>query len=347
MSKLLPILFVSAALTGASLAKADQLNVSIDGFADPTTFLITSGDDLSLRVAELVPANGTNTSTHILIEGLSPLEDGSSVYASTYAGVDVNSGDEQDYGVLYLDMPPGSDVPAGTVMSPIVGVVQRAGTWADFDPTINDNTLSGSTGTGDYANDSIALQLSNNSGSFSGSAAYSVIDTDTLMLDPFTLTMDGVTSYDMSAATLIRDGSRFYGTLTNLNDSAPYESLLFAVQLTNIPDLDGDGIPDISDDAVEAGLTPGVWQKTALGWVYGFDGNWGYSFSLGFFHMQLPWIYQANHGWMKLVQSMDLGPEGTGFFLYNPDDGFMYGASQLGDRFYQIDTGSWGHFWMQ
>src|SRR5690606_38697753 len=101
---------------------AGDFSVSLNTFGDPTAFSITTGSNLSLRVSELVPAAGTNSSTHFLVEGLSPLEDGTQVYTSTYRGINISTGAVQDLGVIYLDLPEEANLPEGTVSSPIVGV---------------------------------------------------------------------------------------------------------------------------------------------------------------------------------------------------------------------------------
>ena len=248
------LMLIPLALTGSTLC-ADQLTVTIDGFGvpDETLFKITETETLSLRVSELVPSDGPNSSTHMLIEGLSPLEDGTLVYASTYAGINVDSGETQDSGVLYLEMPEGSGLPEGTVASPIVGVVQRSGGWDDYSLSFPPTSVGGSAGSGDYDTGSISLSLSRNSDLFTGTATYAVLDADTLTIEPFTLSENAGLSYDMSGATLIRDGGKFVGTLTNLSNGAVYDSLIFALELTDIPDVDLDGVPDISDDSIEAG----------------------------------------------------------------------------------------------
>lgn len=328
-------LFMALAATGVI---ASEMTVSIDGFADPTAFMITESSDLMLRVSELVPAPGTNVSTHMLIEGLSPLEDGTSVYASTYSGINVDSGEVQDVGILYLDMPSGSGIPEGTVVSPIVGVVQRAGPWSGFSLTYPNSSLGGSSGGSTYETGTISMTLIRDASAFTGSTTYTVVDADTMTLEPFTLVQDGLTSYNMSGATMARDGDRFYGVLTNLSDGADYSSLLFSIQFTSIPDLDNDGIPDISDPEVVAGLTVGEWNFTDISWVYGYTPQWGYSLFMGFVYMDLPWIYQINHGWTYLSGSFALNPEGLGFYMYNATDGWIYTQDNYGGFYWLIGT---------
>ncbi|MEX0321258.1 MAG: hypothetical protein AB3N63_03825 [Puniceicoccaceae bacterium] len=259
--KLPSVVTISAlALMTGGLA-ADQMTVSIDAFnsLDTNLFKITSGSDLSLRVSELVPAEGSNSSTHILIEGLSPLEDGTNVYASPYTGVDVGTGDEQDAGMLYLEMPAGAALPEGSVASPIVGVVSRPGPWDDYSPMAPSTSVGGSSGTGDYDSGQITLNLARDTDVLTGVTDYTVVDEDTIVIDPFTITVNAGVSYDFSGATLMRDDAVFYGTITNLSNGAQYDSLIFSIGLTGIPDVDSDGIPDISDSEV-SDSTPAVIQ---------------------------------------------------------------------------------------
>ncbi|HSH09497.1 MAG TPA: hypothetical protein VK995_03865 [Oceanipulchritudo sp.] len=328
--------FMALASTGIV---ASEMTVSIEGFADPTTFMITETSDLTLRVTELVPASGTNVSTHMLIEGLSPLEEGTSVYASTYSGINVDSGAVQDVGILYLDMPAGSGIPEGTVVSPIVGVVQRTGAWSGFSLTYPSTSVGGSSDpSASYQSGTISMTLIRDQETFIGSTSYTVVDQDTMTLEPFILTKDGTTSYNMSATTMTRDGDRFYGTLTNLSQGAAYDSLLFSIKFTGIPDLDKDGIPDISDSEVVAGLVIGDWNLTEIGWVYGYTPEWGYSLFMGFVYMDLPWIYQIYHGWNYLSSSFPLTPQGLGFFMYNVNDSWIYTQDNYGGFYWLIGT---------
>jgi hypothetical protein len=301
--------------------------------------MITESSNLSLRVSELVPAAGTNTSTHVLIEGLSPLEDGTSVYASTYSGINVDSGEVQDVGILYLEMPAGSGIPEGTVVSPIVGVVQRGGPWTGFSLTYPGTSVGGSAGDSSYQSGTISMTLIRNMETFTGSTSYSVVDQDTLTLEPFTLVKDGATSYSMSGATMTRDGDRFYGTLTNLSDGAAYDSLLFSIQFTSLPDLDNDSIPDISDPEVVTGLKVNDWNFTEISWVYGYTPAWGYSLFMGFVYMaDSPWIYSVNRGWTYVYPSFPLSPSGLGFYMYNVVDGYIYTQDNYGGFYWVIGT---------
>jgi hypothetical protein len=316
----------------------EQLTVSIDAFGDPTTFSITEGNTLNLRVSELMPAPGTNASTHVLVEGLSPLEEGTLVYASPYQGINSSNGEVQDTGVVFLEMPEAATLPAGTVSSPIVGVLQRAGSWNDYSLSLPTTSLGGASGASTYDSGSLDLTLVRGAETFTGSTTYTVVDEDTIELEAMTLVKDGGTSIDVSGAMLLRDGLQFAGTVTNLSPGAAYDSLLFAVRLTNIPDLDSDGIPDISDDSVEpVGLVVGDWNRLDFSWVYGFDPDWGVSTYMGYVYVPFyPYVYQVDLGWLYLfssngndhyfyswdLESFILINEGFGgfYYIYNTDD---------------------------
>ena len=330
---LLPLVLSSA----APILMADQLTVSIDGFGEPGGgFSITEGSNLNLLVKELVPASGTNESTHILIESLSPLEPDTLNFASPYTGINVSNGVAQDLGVLYLQMPVESSLPQGTVASPIVGVVQRTGTWMDL--SFPETSVGGSSGTGDYESDSMSLALTKGAEQFNGTVTYEVLDEDTLLLDEFTLTKSGPVTYTLAETTLLRDGGRFYGTLTNLTDGAAYESLLFAIELSDIPDADMDGIPDISDSEIGSGPVLGQWRMTSLGFMYGASADWGYSHFMGFLELGLPWVYQASHGWMYFYQAV---PEEDVLWFYSPTLGWIYTKSTWGGLFLSNNGSGW------
>lgn len=346
MNKPSVTLLATLLATSASLHAA-EMTVSIDGFADPTTFMITDSSDLSLRVAELVPTAGANNSTHVLIEGLAPLEDGTSYFASPYSGIDVASGETQDSGILYLEMPAGSELPAGTVASPIVGVVQRAGSWSDFSLSFPSTTIGGASGEGAYETGTLTLTLTRGSDTFTGSTSYTVVDEDTIELDPFTVTAPGPTSVDLSGVTMLRDGSRFYGTATNLSAGAAYDSLLYSVQFTSIPDVDMDGIPDISDAEIDASgtLDPGVWNLTTAWYIYGHTAEWGYSPFLGHVLVRFPWLYQPEFGWLYYHSAVG---DGSRHWLWSPETGigWIY-VNQGHGGYFLYDSGSgwqWNNF---
>ena len=324
------LLSLSASLL-ATIAYADQMTVSIDGFGDPTGFSITETATLNLRVTELV----------------APLDEGTTTYASTYSGINVDSGETQDIGIVYLEMPEGSALPEGSVSSPVVGVVQRAGSWADpgYALSFPSTSVGGSSGDGDYTSGTLDLTLVRDAEVITGSTTYNVLDEDTIEVNEFTLTVNAGLSYQMSGATLLRDGNRFYGTLTNLSDGAGYDSLLFSIEFANIPDVDGDSIPDISDPSVEANglvFTPDEYlYDEIVSWTVGLTTEWGRSQMLGNiygkFHPDA--IYSFELGWL-------LAPSGTAatgiyFYRYNAG-GWMWTIESYGGFYWDYASQSWG-----
>ena len=334
-----PILLVLAPLSG------ETLTVSLDAFADPTTFTIGEGSNLNLRVAELSPAPGANASTHVLVEGLMPVEEGTQVHASPYQGINSESGDVQDVGLLYLDLPEAANLPEGSVSSPIVGVLERPGSWDDFSLSIPSTDLGGVSGDGEYGSGTLDLTLVRASESFSGSTGYTVIDENTLELDAFTLTTGGGATFDLSSTILLREGNGFYGTVTNLSDGASYDSLIFSILLTDIPDLDNDGIPDIADDSIEPG--DGLiedWQRLEFTWVYGLTPEWGISTYMGYIYVpHLPYVYVDGTGWLFHVQSVD-----TDHLFYSWEKGWISVSENNGGFYYaytdNIEEGEWFQF---
>ena len=301
--------FLLFALAGPFvLVQAETMTVSVESFLEPTGFSITDGDDLKLRVSELAGPD-TNNSSHILLESLSPLAEGSLVYASPYYGLEVSSGEVQDEGVVYLEMPADVQVPEGSVSSPIVGIVERSGSWEDYNTNTPTSSVGGASGDGEYDGGSIVLSLVRDSETFSGAANYSVIDENTIELDPFSLTKDGTDTIELSGATLIRDGGAFSGSVTNLGADALYDSLLFTVRLADIPDVDADGIPDISDSEIGAtGLAVDEWNTTNFGFLWGLTPDWGWSYVFGYVYVPLdPYIYHPHFGWMVQVASFPIG----------------------------------------
>jgi hypothetical protein len=329
-------LLLFSLITPFALAQAETMTVSMESFLEPTGFSITEGDDLQLRVSELAGPQ-TNNASHILLESLSPLSEGSLVYASPYYGLEVSSGEVQDEGVVYLEMPADVQVPEGSVSSPIVGIVERSGSWEDYNTNPPTSSVGGASGDGDYDGGSIVLSLVRDSETFSGAANYTVIDENTIELDPFSLTKDGTDTIELSGATLIRDGSTFNGAVTNLGEDALYDSLLFTVRLADIPDVDADGVPDISDsDIGPSGLAVGEWNTTNLGFLWGLTPDWGWSYVFGYIYVPLdPYVYHPHFGWMVEVASFPIG-DGNGqnrWFVSLEGYGWMFVQDNEGGHF--------------
>jgi hypothetical protein len=154
---------------------------------------------------------------------------------------------------------------------------------------------------------------------------------------------DGATSIDFEPAVMARDGGRFYGILTN-SSGAEYDALLFAMEFTNIPDADNDGIPDISDGEISGGeglvLTLDEWNRLDFSWVYPWDTAWGLSTYMGnIFVTFYPYVYQENLGWLYHFSA-----NGEDHVFYDWELGFILANEGFGGFYYIYTTDSWHEF---
>lgn len=341
-------LFVSLVLgSSASLLSAQSVTVSVNAFGDPASFTFSGSNSLDLRVAELIPASGTNTSTHVLVESLTPLEEGQPVYTSTYQGINASTGAVQDAGVLFMTLPLDTALPVGTVASPIVGVIQRAGSWADYGLQVPSSSIGGASGSSTIGGSSIGLNLSRGSEAFTGEVAFTIVNSDEVQFEPFTVTKDGATSYSLSGGTLMRDGNRFYATVTNLSAGAAYDSLIFELEMTNISDVDGDGIPDLVDTAISGTgtpvLVPGEYVQFPFGQVFGITQTRGTTSYMGDvfldYYNQGGFLYQADLQYFVVYYSY-----GQNHFFYSYTLGWIWTSEVFGGWYYNYATGQWGQF---
>lgn len=81
--------------------------------------------DVRFRFSELVESPVENKSTHIWIDGLVPIEEGSTILTSSYYGINISDGTFYDFGQVILTLPTGSPSPCPDDSSPITGLVER------------------------------------------------------------------------------------------------------------------------------------------------------------------------------------------------------------------------------
>lgn len=305
--------------------------------------------DLAFRFAALVGVeDSANQATHVLFQGLSPLAPSSSVHVSNYSAINLTSGQEQDAGVVYLDIAD-TQVPAGAVASPIVGVVQRAGAWSTLNPQTPATTVGGSSGASffDFEARSISLVLHRGGETFTGTATYRIVDLDTILLDPLSLSNGSVT-YTFHETTLARDGLRFYGILESSDLSVSYDSLLHALEFVDLPDSNNDGIPDIvvgdGCPARSLGYSP------VLTWVYhggncwtlwfaNFNPAFGWVFTAYLHPTAGGWMYHVERGWVYIWPTAQ-DPDAPLFYLFLPDSGWvMVTESEGGDVLFETLDG--------
>lgn len=77
-------------------------------------------------------------------------------------------------------------------------------------------------------------------------------------------------------------------------------------------------------------LQPGEWiQDPRLGWVYGYDADWGFASGFGYVHVAWTphWFYQYDLGWLAPLG----GDYANGIWLYSKDHGIIWTLEALKD----------------
>jgi hypothetical protein len=296
----------------ATVATANEVVVNVTPFLKPTTNLDFLNASVGLRVSP-VPATGGDSgasASHVLIEGATPTAPDSLLSTSLYTAINLTTGASQDVGMVSFSHP-ASSRPAGTIQAPIVGVVRRNGSWAVTNPQTPDNTTigqSGGVGTWNAVTGVLNFNLTRGAQTFTGSASYSAVDLDNVLLAPFTL-QSGATRYAFARSNLRRDGNRFNGVLRATDPSVGFDSMLFVIEFINFQDNNSNGVPDIVDPAITAAsfqISVGEWNRhPTLGWYLGLGDNWAYSPTIGFFAPRTyPRIYQVHYGWITVIDRL-------------------------------------------
>ena len=201
--------------------------------------------DVKFRFTEL-SAPTTNMSTHILIDGLVPVEAGSARLTSNYRGIDIATGTEYDTGQVLLELP---SPPSGDgASSPIVGIVSRAGGWDGYTTTpASPTTVGESVGSFTFDNEALTIALNVNQGAtnLTGSTTFTIVDDYTIDVAAFTMT-DGSSTYAFGATQLVYGNDEYYGVIVSEDSGVDYDSLMFALRLKS-PDGDDDGMPLLVD----------------------------------------------------------------------------------------------------
>lgn len=326
MARLTTILTLAATFGSGALSASDW-TASIQPFLNPGVYQFTDAD-LGFRFTELAAAvdPSQNQSTHMLIEGLSPATGTADVYAGNYTAINLSDGAAQDVGVFYVTLPGAVGADAPPMASSIVGVVPREGPWVDFSPEAPAQTTVGNaSGMASSANGTLNLEITRDGQSGSASIPYTMPDDKTMELEAFALSLGGW-SYNFAAATLVRDGERFYGTIESL-DSVGHESLMFVLRLSvaEPPGID---------------LVAGEWiSDSRLGLLFGAGGDWAYSPFMGWVETgAFPWLYQAKIGWMAYARGAEGQP--LWFLAGDPGVGWIH-VSVERDGSFQSSGADW------
>lgn len=324
------------AALGAPLALVGQSIVSTNAFQSPGSFEFANGVD-DLHVAELASSGNSDQSTHLLIQGIVPVEEGSNVVTSSYTAINVDAGDEPlELGQLYFTMPANATSP-GSAASPIVGIVPREGSWSGYDLNDPEAPLGGARGflQIDEEAGTLGLSLGLDGTVYTGETSYTRIDDATVELADFSLSNDSG-AIEFYGTQLFHLGERigaFYGVIQSKDADADLDSLMYAINLDQIPDFDGDTVPDLAD-ADTGPFRPVVENYKydyGTGWLWGWSADWGYSHIYGnVFTDYYPWLWVHNHGYVYYQQRdgeiVWLWDDALQEHLYTGDFGGQYGV---------------------
>jgi hypothetical protein len=354
---------IACAALVADLHAENPLEISVYTFEQPAgaTPFVGFPVAVDVRYSELfsmVPAE-SNTATHLLIEGLTPLSNGSQILRSNYSAYNLSAQTLQDVGTVYLQADPTAQLGINSVASPIVGLVRRTGAWDNYTSQSPVAEIGGAFGQSSYTGNEqsggvLNISISRGGQTFSGSVEYSVPDEDTIVLNQHLV----LGSYTYLPTTLVRDGSRYYGILETAAVIPNYDAALLKIELTNLPDADGDGIPDITDPSISGetvapvNLISGDWSLNPIfGWLYGIENSvWANSNFMGFVYVLefggfQRWIYQGVHGWM--YYAIGSYNDVNGMWLWNEQYGWV-NTRESWDGFFYLnelkDGMRWGWF---
>ena len=291
---------------------AGEFTAAFRGYDSAAAFSFTnSGSPFRFLTTSVVNTGTSNAATHVLVQGLAPTTGDSSVLAGYYQAVHLASGQVQDSGHLFVQAGGSSVLPSGSVSTPIVGIVARTGAWGNYSVFTPDSALGGASGQSSYSANELSLAVLRNGVNYSGVADYSVEGT-TLILEPFTLSGGGST-FHFASTTLFLNQGVFTGVAECTTPSVSFNSRFFALSISQVPDLDGDFLPDIvdADVTVNDPLAGVAWQE---------DG-WGKSSLLGWINRNfLPWHYSADHGFIWIFP----GSTVSNFFVYDNTLGWLW-----------------------
>jgi len=322
-------------ITSPSWAATGQNSAEIDAFLSSSSFQLVD-TDVMFRFFELVSPD-TNTSSHILIDGLVPLEEGSNEMTSNYRGIDISTGEVFDSGQVLLTLPAG--VSGDGASSPIVGIVSRPNGWDGFNPEPPpSSTVGESAGTFAFDTDAMEIDfmLTQGAKTIQGTTTYTV-DTSTwaVTLAPFTLN-DGTNDYAFGSTILEWDGMTYYGLIVSEDASPGYESLMFALRLYS-PDGDGDGMPMLVDTDGDMpsswngflieGTAPNYYVQTGADVFYTFalplpNTGWIYSYRLtAWVYLPEPWVQDGEGFWFYMLEDpAGMGTSGDQWAGYDVDE---------------------------
>lgn len=332
--------FTALSLLSATLAMAGSGTISVTPYQKPSG-LLTDRNFRFLQTETMV-ADAQNSATHILIEGLLPVDPATpAVVSSAYTAINISTGAEQDAGYVIMELPQSTPEP-GVVTSPVVGIVSRAGAWNSFSPTPVATSVGNSNGQGTYDGQAGTLSISLNQAggkTITGSASYTIVDGETVQVQPFTLTVNSE-QFPFLATTLKRSGTSYTGVL-EASTPPPLQyvpdSLMFFLSMIDTTDADTDGLPDFSDAVINGPQTDWDTGATSLG-SDSFDLPWFGKYTTYGAHNQ-NWLFLWEHGFVWVY-----GMAPNSIFLYTLDMDWMWTGQGTYPFMYRFASGA--GYWM-
>ncbi|MDP0501319.1 MAG: hypothetical protein Q7P63_14595 [Verrucomicrobiota bacterium JB022] len=330
-------------------AETTSFTATTTGFKPATTLdQVLSGASLDFLVSTAADASA---STHILVTDLMPVGDSDTVYEGEYTGVTLSSGATADTGKVVLKLDAAVPVPSGSVSSPIVGIIPRAGAFPEA-ASLNPLDAGEGESTVNTDTDTIALSFSAGGSTYTGNATYTVKSQSEIELSAFALT-DGTSTWQFEATTF----ERSYATLTgfaSLSDaSASADMAVTKFVLNYFVDKDTDMVPDFMDSNVgeQPTLTPDdeewVFNPNLFRWFYNNGDDWTFTDGMSWFYTaSFPWIYSPEWGWVLFGEA---APQSAAAYLWIDElSTWVYtkttrnqGEAKFFYAFEQQQNGSW------
>lgn len=308
-----------AAATSLSLSAAD-VTVTIEPLFSVSGGAFAGLTDVRAQVISTLP--GAGAVSHIVTGPLQPPPGGDgSMIGGDYEGIDATTGEVLETGIIAFDLGTAPTTGEGEVVSPIIGVIPRAGTWEASGVTIGQpsTALGNASGTSSFESGTITFNLA--SGSVTGTANAHIQD-DMLVVDAFSLTSGGTTySFGETDLDLQSDGS-YTGVIVSTQSTVSIDEVAYVMTVSG---LDGDWYAPYTmgqDDLVQSETYGNFWFLPAdTRWIW--HQKHGYQFVNP---LQSPWVqiwdmalashFGQNNGWLVWNANMAT-KQGKRVFFYS------------------------------
>jgi hypothetical protein len=268
--------------------------------------------------------------------------DDANIYIAAYEGYNSATGTTQDAGVLMIQNPLEDSLLAE---GGVVGFIRKSGPWAVAEEGV-DTTIGNATGTISYTNllsvRPVTMRLTGRiagaSYTISGDTNLQVLTTDSIQLQAWEASKGQSPAFSFGSMILTRDGTRYRGLMRRTDDEEPlsWKTRYAYMQVEDSNDVDGDGIPDLSDSGGETINRVIAIQGTSLG-----AGQYWSSVLDTIVHEDPAemWMYGERIGWFFL--SLDDATEGSArIFVADPNLGWLHTDKKIHPDFVRESDGA-------